>query len=263
MLVRTHHINPRPSHRIISISRHNHDARQNDHRQHTPRHQPHRHVIPEPPPPSPPLPLPPPQPRPKLRVRHHTQHPRVHAKRQIVPAHRRLRARGVSRGVLRADARREEEDGRGRREAAEADDVEQGEVRGQAGGAAAAQVEQRLRVEGEGPGEGVEPAAELGEGVEEVGQGVGGHGCGGMGGGVDGGRVVVVLTRYRGVRGRWRAMSVLRGTPESQRRVDGGPGQSVINIYVSYPCLDDHDMSFHLKHVGRGMEGALQQDDAG
>lgn len=72
----------------------------------------------------------------------------------VVAPHRGLRAARVPRRVLRADEGGGVEAGRGEQVGGEAEDVEEGEGGGRAGGGAAAEVEERLRVEGERPGEG-------------------------------------------------------------------------------------------------------------
>lgn len=84
----------------------------------------------------------------------------------IVELDRRRQAM-VARRILVSDLRGVEEHGVGDEVGREAEDVDGREVDGRAAGAAATQVEQRLRVEGEGPGESVDPAEDIGEGGEE------------------------------------------------------------------------------------------------
>ena len=84
----------------------------------------------------------------------------MRSKRQIVRTHRRLRADGVAGSILLPDHGREQEEDGGEGETGESEDVQQWEVRGQACGCAALNVEVGLWVEGEGPAEGVDPAEE-------------------------------------------------------------------------------------------------------
>lgn len=81
----------------------------------------------------------------------------MHREGDIVPPHRILLPM-VPLRVLRLDERGKVEEGGGEGVAGEAEDVEGGERRGGAGCAAATEVEQRLWVEGQRPGQSVDPA---------------------------------------------------------------------------------------------------------
>lgn len=100
-------------------------------------------------------------------------------KRDIVPPDRRARTDGVATGVLGADERREEQRARRHQVGEEAERVADRVVQRDARGRAPPQVEQRLRVEGEGPAEG----AARREGGSVGGDGVAGAGEGKPGGG--------------------------------------------------------------------------------
>lgn len=96
--------------------------------------------------------------------------------RHIVRPNRRHGTDGVAPGVLRADERGEEQSAGGEQVGEEAEGVARGVVERHAGGGVAAEVEQRLWVEGEGPAEGAAP------GGFSSGDEVGGERDGGGGG---------------------------------------------------------------------------------
>jgi len=90
----------------------------------------------------------------------------VRRKGDIVELHR-GRQPVVARRVLLADGGRVEEGDVGDEVGEEAEHVDDGEVDGRAAGGAAREVEEGLWVEGEGPGDGIHPAEEVGDGGED------------------------------------------------------------------------------------------------